>query len=362
MSTPPQDERRGRPSASGMGQYQLCPGCVNLCRTLPPEDREAQPEWTTDGEVIHAALAGEKSPEELTPEQLTKHNRLDYMLEVVKAKFGMGIWMKERRIWSPKEDYSGRFDQMAVGGDKGAVLDFKTGWQKVTEAARNLQIRTGVVLLKKEFPKLRQISGIVLQIGRPISMTTYDEEDIAAAREQIDAIVGATKPEGAPRRAGAVQCQFCPAAKAGTCPEHQAMVTETLDVGSLGEVTSDKWTPEQWAQFCDTVSSARKWIDSRVSEAKERLAEDPESVPGWFLKPGKVVENIDAKALAHLVDQGYDFDTLAGAARLSKTKLRPVLGQLSKTKGKVLDALYWRLLGKFITTKRSAPELSRKEE
>jgi hypothetical protein len=345
-----------------MGQYQLCPGCVNLCRTLPPESRDSQPEWTTDGEAIHAALAGERSPEELTPEQLAKHDRLDYMLEVVKARFGMGIWMKERRIWSENEDYSGRFDVTAVSADKGLVLDYKTGWQKVTDAARNLQVRTGVVLLKKAFPKLRQISGVILQIGRPISMTTYDEEDIAAAREQIESIVESTKAQDAPRRAGTVQCQFCPAAKAGACPEHQAMVTETLDVGSLGEITSDKWTPQQWAQFCNTVSAARKWIDSRVAEAKSRLADDPESVPGWFLKPGKVVESIDAKALAHLVDQGYDFDALSAAAKLSKTKLRPVLGQLSKTKGKVLDALYWRLLGKFITTKRSAPELAPKDE
>jgi hypothetical protein len=352
------DERGGKPSASSMSRCLACPGSVKLCAGLKPGAKSKQPVYTQEGEAIHATLAGESDVEELTPDLREKHERLDAKRQVVEARFGKALWINEKkRWWSPNRRYSGRFDRTGFNGHRAILIDYKTGRLEVTPAARNLQLRTGVVLLYRNMPHLSEIHAAIIQDHRPITTTTYDEEAIEASCLQIENIVKATEADDAPRIAGLDQCRFCPAAGT-TCPEHKEWVTKGMDVP---EGTAGEWGPEDWASFCESIPLLRKWIDSRVAQAKDMLAADPASIPGFFLKPGGRTE-IDSRVVRHLVEQGYDFDELCTAFSVSKNKLRPVLGKLTNTKGRVLDAMLYKLCGKFMTTKRNAPTLEPKKE
>jgi hypothetical protein len=351
------DERGGKPSASSMSRYLACPGSAKLCAGLETGAKSKQPVYTQEGEAIHAALAGESEVEELTPDLRDKHERLDAKRQVVEARFGKALWINERRFWSPNKRYSGRFDRTGFHGHRAILIDYKTGRLEVTPAARNLQLRAGVALLSHNFPHLTEIQAAIIQDRRPITTTTYDEESIKASCAQIENIVKATEADDAPRNAGLDQCRFCPAA--GTCPEHKEWVTKGMDVP---EGTAGEWGPEDWSSFCESIPLLRKWLDCRVAQAKDMLAEDPASIPGYFLKPGSLTEKIDSRVVRHLVEQGYDFDELCAAFSVSKTKLRPVLGKLTSTKGRVLDAMFYKLCGNFMTTKRNAPTLEPKKE
>ena len=353
------DERRGKPSASGMADYARCPGRVNICNTIEVEDKPRS--YTTDGDAIHSALAGETKTEDLTPDQRAKAAKLMRSRDVLQARFGEDAkWISEERFWSEKEDYSGRFDLVGIKGRRAIVIDYKSGYQEVAEASRNLQLRCGVALLKQFDPDLNEISAAVVQVNRPITLTTYEVEDIDDAIAQIQLVVNDTKAETAPRRPGTSQCQFCPAATAGACPEHQAYATSALKEGAVESALAVAWTPEQWAIFCERAPEARKWLDQRAEDARNILANDPDAIPGWFLKPGAVVEKIDPFVLEYLVESGYDWKRLMEAVSVSKSKLRRLLGELSDTKGKDLTNLFWKAAGAYITTKRNQPSLAKK--
>ena len=349
-----EDERKGRPSASAMGRYDLCPG--SWAMPMAEEDSTAE---SLEGDRVHAALAGISSPNDLSETERGKYVYLDRLKQVVLDRYGGLALAKEERIWAPSGAWSGKPDGVIsapASEETGTVYDYKAGFLKVSDAARNLQLRSLIVLAHWRWPEIRIWHGAVLQYRRPITVTTYEGEILEAAVSQITSIVESLDDEEAERNPGPEQCRFCPAKN--VCPEYQSWTTGAVEVlAPLGESLAASWTPQRWARFLSVYGEAKKWMERLREEAKKTLKEDEDAIPGFALKPGKTATRVESDALPDLIANGYSLSELLPAIRVSVPELRSIMKAKSGLGDERLEALLYDTVAEHITKTQYADEI-----
>mgnify|MGYP000871628137 CR=1 FL=1 len=289
------DERRNRPSASGMERLALCPGSWNLESTLPPEPES---EDAASGTRIHAALAGENVT--LSHEERDTLETLDRLeMDAVRTVFGFlkDAALREHRQWfflKGVPAFSGKPDVVYCVGTDILILDAKTGRNDTPIAANNIQLRALAVLWDDR--NLYQVSSITVGILAPwqenrLTLARYDRDNLDAAREEILGVLKRAEDPNAPRVPSIEACRYCRAR--GVCPEARA-VALALPVAETPELPTPTRTPEAFAAALtgDELSACltRGRLFDRIheairDEAKRRMTAG-ETIPGWTLKPG----------------------------------------------------------------------------
>jgi CRISPR/Cas system-associated exonuclease Cas4 (RecB family) len=287
MST---DERKGKPSSSSFHRYASCPGAFALEQKVPTGKSSAAAEL---GTIVHAHLAGEKVELDAEGAQIAERCREQY-LELAQEIIGteqITATVVEERLWFDKE-WSGAIDRIDFFGNSALVVDYKTGRGEVEDAASNLQTRAYAVLVAENYKNVCTVYAAVIQphAGAP-TVTVYDVNDLAQAREEIIALVAAIKRQDAPRNPSPEACKYCRAL--AICPETAAETT-ALATRSVSDVPA---LPDlELAQLLSASTVVEDFISAIRDEAKSRLKAGKE-VPGWTLIQKKGAVRTDSKAL-----------------------------------------------------------------
>lgn len=353
------DDRLGLPSASGAERLHNCPGSWLLERTCPPLPSTADAD---SGIRIHAALAGfdvKLSDEEEKTRQ--ECERLCAELVEVWYPFSAGrSLLSEKRIALRDAQLSplltGRFDRLYFSaGDNGLLIDWKTGHTGAEVAASNLQLRALAVMAANEYGLNAVRVAIIQPNAAPqVSVADYDCDDLSTAERLLSAALAAAQSPLSPRKPGA-WCQYC-RAKA-VCPEfrEQGLAVAKFSCG-LPDMPGD-----QLATLLDQCKLAEQVVDAARSEAKRRLTENPEAIPGWRLKPGRHTETVTKPqdVFARAYARGVRQEDFLSCVTVGKAKLEAAVKAATGFKGMALESTMDVILDGCTETKVSAPILER---
>lgn len=319
MKAPVDDIRKGRPSASKMDTVAHCPGCLQAEADYSEEEPDEQEDYTTDGDMIHAALETEDFSE-LTETQEEIAERCKNMIEIARRDWAQINGFKdediavhkEERFWltSGDEDVvSAQVDIAFVCGTKALVIDAKTGYAEVTPSHRNRQIRTQAVCLFCEMPFLTEITGAIaaFRFRERFSSTTYDRKKLVMATKEVNFLLWRANDPDAERVPGP-WCGYCKAK--GNCAEcsTRAMLPTVLLRDVVGKPTEDdiraaihQLTPEQLVYLHRRGSLAVK-LFTAVRNRIRNLDEPTLTRIGLAVKPQtmKIAKSVGS-ILKHLI-------------------------------------------------------------
>ncbi len=287
MST---DERKGKPSPSSFHRYADCPGAFHLEQTIPSGVPSAAANL---GTLVHAHLAGEEVELDAEGMEIAERCREQY-LEIAQEIIGtepITSTVVEERLWFGSQ-WSGAIDRIDFFGESALLVDYKTGRGEVEDASANLQTRAYAVLVAENYKSVRTVYAAVIQphAGAP-TITVYDENDLAQAREQIESIIASTLEPDAPRRPSPSACKYCKGL--ANCPE-AAGETKALATRSVSDVPA--LPPLELGQLLTASAVVEDFIAAIKDEAKARLKAGKE-VHGWRLIEKKGAVRTDSKAL-----------------------------------------------------------------
>lgn len=384
MNQPANNPRGKWTSASNAQADALCPGRHLAQAAMPEGDGEG--EYASIGRKIHAALAaytvGDRKANRPLTDRLSLQERetyeacLEMQREIVAKYFTKDQdpnfhEFREQRYWArfqaggAEYQHSGQVDYLARMAMSILILDYKVLLGEVAESPKNMQLRDLACLAAGNFIPTEEVAVAIIQphVTRSPEICVYSKEDLARATKEMFERVFQSNQPNAKRVAGEMQCKFC-RAKAG-CKEYQQWAGKLVPAvaAPLISVPMASWNVEQCVLAANSIGPAQKFLDDIKEMLKERLAKDPESVPGWELKPGSVREKITNP-------QGvFDrFSTLGGkierfmpCVEVGKTKLREALHELTGAKGKALDAAMKTLTDGMVEAKQAEPSLKRKD-
>lgn len=326
----------------------------------PPSSQDAE-----TGNRIHAWLAGETvelSDDDHALAQSCDREATGLIIQYCNEKPSI---YREERLWAFHPDtmqraWSGKPDLVAVAGDMAVVIDFKTGRGEVPESPENLQLRALAVLVAREYMVNRVVVAIIQPLAGPPTVCEYGQQDLELAGLEIDRIMERVTKQGQERHPSAQACKYCRAKEA--CPEAQAVAVGVPQLVRRDgrEITM---TGEQIAAFLALAPVAEDAIEAVRGLAKRRLAADPESVPGWTLKPGAVRESITdpEKLFARFSELGGTSAQFIAAVKVGKTDFKNAVKSATGRKGRELDETLEGLLEGITESKQAAASLTKKE-
>jgi len=274
--------------ASSAHRIALCPGSARAAWGIVSPDTDASQRGTR----IHAWLAS-MAKQAYTPE-LTAEEReaATTMWDTVKDM----IYTRMAEVEKPLEwaGWTGTPDLVLWDSDSTTIIDYKSGWGDIPEAAGNAQLRV-YAMLAQDSP----VEAIIVTPRGIHSKTVYEQEDIENASKELANIRNAALSPNAPRIPHPEACHWCPAFGTPACPETckaLEQADERMPAVSLGSLA-----PAEMGQIAHAWAIIRKRGQQVEDEIRRRL-EEGQDVPGAKLKAGGVTRTIpDPQAAYNLV-------------------------------------------------------------
>jgi uncharacterized protein DUF2800 len=362
-------QRGTHTSASNAAADARCQGRHLMQRGLPDIKSEAAEHGTT----VHDALA-KQSPEGLTIEQEEIYDACNALEAKLVAQFfpdaagAKSVPIREKRYWIGWADglrHSAQIDSVHRKGTRALIVEYKTLAGAVGVTPQNMQLRDQACVYDHNCPLLTEIGVAVVQplFTHSPEITVYTKADITRSLAELYQRVNLSNKPNAPRTPGEIQCKWCRAAKAGTCPEYNrwAAVTVTQDQ-NLIEVPVSQWTPAMRATFLDRFENAQKWLDMNYAYLKLELKNNPDAIPGYELKPGAVKSTIinPQAVFTAFSEAGGTLEQFMECISVGKGDLKAAVKSVTKAKGKKLDAALEGIIGQNIQTKQNEPSIVKK--
>jgi hypothetical protein len=373
------DPRKNRPSASAFARYIACPGAFDLEQQAPEEPPDADSQsGTRVHDYLGQLLLGcdiEKIAEAGMMGLSLDECDMVIRCEKARVRFFEMVAMhylpvrvdRERRLWALRPEdlsplYSGQPDGVALWGeDLAAVWDFKTGRVPVPPAEINWQLRSLAALAAENYQVTERLVVAIIQpwVSPGLTVAEYSAKDIREAQDACEEVAVRALTPGQPRIPGEDQCRFC-RAKA-YCPEAAEFLRQrsqvTIADGPNGEVVDGR----QLSKLLDALPLVRRLDKAIVARAKAMLAEHPDSVPGYRLKPGipreKIVDVGGVWKRAAVL--GIDGETFAKACSLTKKNATAMVRAATAEKGKALNNRVAALIVDCVDKKLTSPKLER---
>ena len=341
--------------ASSSYRAKNCPGSVRLEVGRPDESGDDAKEGT----MLHEVLTG--IPHELTGEQSELIDRVKQIeLEIVRQVFGDDPGTPEREVELCYRD--GNLDNIATGhadviyshAGKSLVIDYKFGRNPVERAELNIQLRWYGVMTSGHTADDHVFVAVIqprLPKAEAVSLAEYNEQDLDLAAKELEQIVERANSPTAPLSASEDACRYC---KAKTeCP---AAHGELAVIAATGTELSG----ENIGLLLEKSKVAKKVIEAIEDEAKRRLEEDPKSVPGWGLKPGRQSRAIvDAQAAYNCLSEDLTPEQFASCCKDSLPQNEEAYRIKTGSKVKEAKTAIEYKLGALVETKQAAPSLER---
>jgi hypothetical protein len=248
-------------TASNLFRRALCPGSARMEAGLPEEDSDL----AREGQLLHDYSAHpEYERKVLKPEQRDLLDRADNLTAIVTSTVvGTQIPDKSFRETTFESDgISGTPDFVSWYDDADVrlVIDRKFGYNIVTRAELNLQLRVYAVITASLGAVGNNVYVAIVQprvpIDERITIANYTPQDIEDARKQILAILAASNDPDAPLIAGEEQCRYCKAKL--ICPAFREAMTMPM------VLAPDKTV---------SVASREAYLELRLSECSDEQLE-----------------------------------------------------------------------------------------
>ncbi len=368
METTTQD-RGESTSASNAEADKLCQGRHLMQRGMPDDSTRD----SVYGSRVHDALAKQDS-RGLTPEQDDCYETCMAIEKKLVAQLFPDatkpiVPIREKRwwiIWADGLKHSGQTDTVYRLGTKALIIEYKALAGEVPVSSKNMQLRDQTCVYEHNSPLLEFVAAVVIQpfVTHSPEICVYTKEQIMRAREEMYRRISDSNKEGAPRTAGEVQCKFCKGRF--KCPEYgqfAGQMVATPETKELIAVPVASWTPAMRRLFMERLPVAEKWLEGCKAEMKALLKANPESVPGYELKPGRINQPIiNAQVVFDRASkQGVPLEKFMSCVSVGKGDLKAVLKEATALKGKKLDEAMDEVLAGNTETKQSEPSIVRKE-
>jgi Protein of unknown function (DUF2800) len=360
------NERLDLDSASSAYRRRRCRGSANLVRALRQAGqlREERNPDAESGTRVHQAWCGQKA--ELSPREtdtLESLKRMEAML-VTDWAAGQGYVLlgREQRLWlhqALEPVHSGAFDVAYGTLDRILIIDGKTLFGEVTPAEENDQLRELVGLARANFRRCTQFTVAILQpwvSSRP-SIAVYDEAEAELALRELRATIRDCADPDAPRLAG-VWCDKCPAFT--FCDEPKRLTARTKDLAKqIAEGNFALPLGTKGAQLLDAIKLAQDWLDAIWKRYKTIVAEQPDAIPGWYLKDGRKVRKIADLSKALAIAEGFmTREEFFKAANVSVTALEELCKKPSGLRGRALSDYFNQKFADVIEVSHAEPVLA----
>lgn len=373
------DERRGCTSASNAAADALCAGRFLAQKGLP----RVETEDSRAGTVVHDALATGRFDTLDIEQRQTAERCLEIERKKLTEFFGddapkadcfrespaeperSRMWIQIAGQNGTKIEHSCRPDVIYRFQDRALIFEYKTLFGEVAESPRNLQLRDQQCIVRGNLKIAGDIGVCVIQpwIQADPQICVYTAEDSKRAEAEMFARVFTSHDPASPRTPGEVQCKFCLAK--GRCKEYQQWSSSlTPAMLTVLEVPIADWTPQQRSNAAAALLPAKQLIDFIEEGIKAALEKDPQSCPGWYLKPGNVVESIkDPQGVfERFAKLGGKLEQFMECIKVTKTPLKNALSQVTGAKGKKLETAMAVLTEGLTEAKRNSPSLKRAGE
>lgn len=366
------DPRKGWTSASSAAYDVLCPGRHRAQQAFPETEQSSDAAY---GTRVHDALANQKD-DMLSPDQQSCYESCNSIVNKILPQFfgaeiknALAVPNRELRLWIKWADnlqHSGQLDAVYKKATRALIIEYKTLPSDIPDSSKNMQLRDQAVLLDFSVPLLSEVGVVVVQplVTHSPEICVYKRADLVRARDELYARVNASNNPNSPRKAGDVQCKFC-RAKSG-CPEYNAWagkeVAATPETESLIEKPVFQWSPEERSIFLTRAGVIEKWIDNCKLELKKMLKADPESIPGYELKPGAMKGMIinPQAVFDNFSKVGGTLDSFLKCVSVTKSALEVEVRTVTKAKGKKLEDAVNAVIGENIQKKQNEPSIVRK--
>ena len=353
------DERKGKPSASGMSRLTDCAGSWNLESTLPEQEANQYMQLGTD---VHAVLAGTKEFEELTEEGQEIATRCLSDFSTLIAQLDLGertAEVLEQRFWY-NDAYSGAIDRIDFFGDVAVVTDYKTGRTAQGKASENQQLKAYAVLVKHHYPELKAIYVAIIQpLAGGTTIAEYNEEELEAATKEILAIVSASLDPNAPRTPSVSACKWCRAKS--ICPDAYGQATAAkTHLQVVSGVAIATLSNEELASIDSKADIVEDFIEEIRKEIKSRLMAG-QQIAGRKLGKGRTTRSVssDSAAVVSALSGILSASDVMACAKLSVTSLEKAVAKAKGVKGKEAKEALDAALGWLLEAREGEPTLMR---
>lgn len=314
-----------RMSASKIARVAVCPGSLLAEEGLPNSTSEAAQRGTDIHEIAEKILRQQPvtgADDDLlviaqkyvtTALYQTSHAKKHYIeLDVTEA------------LKTIHPSLGGTADLVAIGGGVMTVCDLKTGRIEVSPE-NNLQLMTyalGAAIALKA-PETVQVRLAIYQPDhggwREWSCT---HADLMEWKDKLLALAIAAHQPDAPKNPEESACKYCRAKTSCDALRSRAVNAAKTEFG-LGI------TPEQ----LEDAALCAAWADAVQDEAKKQLAEKPDSIKGWAMKPGaRMVKFKDEKMVAELLKGKPEAFSLKSASAIIKLGLEVPEAMIEETR------------------------------
>lgn len=310
------EEKRGNFSASMMPRLMRCPGSYRLTKGLPNKKTKE----SVSGDKIHLFLAHEFSYDDLSKsEQKTADIILYQEGQLVdKYSFESAEQIREKRLWTPDGEVSGRLDANYLQKTRSLIIDYKTGYLTVSDIKQNEQILCECLLVAVNY-NVSEVTGCLIHPLDPqegLQEATFSESELVKFQSAMYGTIEIAKEPDAPLIPGEVQCKYC--AARDICP---AVISQTVVVTSTFGVPVSTLTPDQRGDLASKLERAEKLIKSYKEQIKECLKDDPAAVSGWRLgSTGSSMKVVDEDAIREALASGLSGSNLARCFKFNKTE------------------------------------------
>jgi len=353
------DERKGKPSASGMSRLTDCAGSWNLESTLPEQEANQYMQLGTD---VHAVLAGTKEFDELTEEGQEIATRCLSDFSTLIAQLDLGertAEVLEQRFWY-NDAYSGAIDRIDFFGDVAVVTDYKTGRTAQGKASENQQLKAYAVLVKHHYPELKTIYVAIIQpLAGGTTIAEYNEKELEEATWEIIRIVSASLDPDALRTPSASACKWCRAKS--ICPDAYGQATAAkTHLQVVSGVAIATLSNEELASIDSKADIVEDFIDEIRKEIKSRLMAG-QQIAGRKLGKGRTTRSVssDSAAVVSALSGILSPTDVMACAKLSVTSLEKAVGRAKGVKGKEAKEALDAALGWLLESKEGEPTLMR---
>jgi Protein of unknown function (DUF2800) len=354
-------------SASSAQADSLCAGRYQAQKGLKSSPDAPEAAWAGGGDEIHKALARQQDGALTAAQQGVYDACMRIEQELLIRLFGpevvnlKSVPFREKRLWLEFNGlrHSGQADVIYRMGPKLAVFDYKTLTGETPSSPTNMQLRDLAVLAWKNGALVTEVAVVVIQplVTMKPDMCLYTVEHLERALSEMAARVTASHATDAKRTAGESQCKYCRARF--TCPEYAKWSSSTVPQLNILNVPVADWTPDQCVTFCNNKARAQKWLDECELAMKGRLTADPQSIPGWKLKPGRIRETVTnpQSVFERFSARGGTLEQFMSVIAVGKVKLKEQLKLVTKEKGKALDESIGKLLEGLTVESQDSPSL-----
>jgi len=327
----------GKISCSSLPVLKLCGGSLKAQRKV----KKISKKFDQEGSALHYCMEHNIMPDDVSEENREKIEKALRVIEYLKGE-GWEIWQVEHFLET--KYFCGTPDIIFKNGIKFLILDFKFGWQNVSDDSYQMLGYADLICEIYEQPVV--YSCIVQPERDEVNILQHFFKDVSDMVVEIkqNEIVGIRTPSKD-------ACQFCAACGTFACPETQEMSHELAKPEFKGEISVQNLT-----KYAHLLPIMKKAVTGFEDQLKEHLKTN--KMENVWLKEGYTKYTVESvvQACLKLNDKIHPSEIVAKTSITLKS-IENLLYENKLCKKKDARAMALELLGDTVTSKKTADQL-----